>query len=45
MLALCRLVDNIQGKVFEQLLNGKFLWQRMDKSAIIAILVVDQTFA
>ena len=31
MLALCRLVDNIQDRVFERLLNGKFLWQRMDK--------------
>lgn len=34
MLALRGLFDNIPCGVFEQLLNGKFLWQRMDNGAM-----------
>jgi hypothetical protein len=34
MLAPTRGVDNIRDEVFEQVLNGKFLWQRVDKVPI-----------
>jgi hypothetical protein len=32
MLAVGRGFDNIADRVFEQLLNGKFLWQKLDIS-------------
>jgi hypothetical protein len=30
MLPASRRFDNIADRVFEQLLNGKFLWQKLD---------------